>query len=93
MVGANNDIVDNYYTHVSLDSQREAIEAVSGTATVSPLQQKIDSVLSYINSLPEKHKSPFRVLAIWRCLMFELTRKSDTALSLIVFCNKIKRIF
>ena len=47
ILGIDSEIVDRYYTHVSEESQRKAVEAVSSRST--PIsQEKIDRVLNLL---------------------------------------------
>ena len=48
ILGANSEIVDKYYTHVSEESQKKAIAAISSRSTPSSSQEKIDRVLKLL---------------------------------------------
>jgi len=52
ILGANSDIVDQFYTHVGEDAQRAAIDAVSGSSNDAPLA-RIKRALDYISQIPE----------------------------------------
>jgi len=52
ILGANSDIVDEFYTHVGEDAQRAAVEAISGSGTSTP-SGRIKRALEYIASVPE----------------------------------------
>jgi len=47
ILGTNSEIADKYYTHVSEESQRKAIEAISSRPTTSS-REKIDRVLNLL---------------------------------------------
>ena len=55
ILGTRSDIADKYYTHVSEESQRKAIEAISSRTTTTS-QEKIDRVLKLL--MPEDGKQP-----------------------------------
>ena len=52
ILGANSEIVDEFYTHIGEDAQRAAVEAIAGSADSTPLA-KIKRALEYISSIPE----------------------------------------
>ena len=52
ILGANSDIIDQFYTHVGEDAQLKAIEAVSGTAGPSD-RARIEKALQYLQNLPD----------------------------------------
>ena len=52
ILGANSDIVDQFYTHVGEDAQRAAIDAVSGSSNNAPAA-RIKRALDYIASVPK----------------------------------------
>ena len=47
ILGANSDIIDQFYTHVGEDAQLKAIEAVSGTAGPSD-RARIEKALAWV---------------------------------------------
>ena len=47
ILGTNSEIADKYYTHVSEESQRKAVEVIGDRSTTSS-QEKIDRVLSLL---------------------------------------------
>ena len=51
ILGANSEIVDQFYTHVGEDAQRAAIEAIAGTSASTP-SGKIKRALEFIESIP-----------------------------------------
>ena len=56
ILGANSEIVDKYYTHVSEESPKKAIAAISSRSTPSSSQEKIDRVLKIL--MPEDGSQP-----------------------------------
>ena len=50
ILGANSEIVDQFYTHVGEDAQRAAIEAIAGSGNSTPAA-KIKRALEYIKSI------------------------------------------
>ena len=56
ILGTDSDIADKYYTHVSEESQRKAIEAIRNKSTTTSSQEKIDRVLKLL--MPEDSKQP-----------------------------------
>ena len=52
ILGANSEIVDEFYTHIGEDAQRAAVEAISGSAESTPVA-RIKRALEYISSIPE----------------------------------------
>ena len=52
ILGANSDIVDEFYTHVGEDAQRAAVEAISGSSASTP-SGRIKRALEYIASVSE----------------------------------------
>ena len=48
ILGTDSDIADKYYTHVSEESQKKAIAAISSRSTPSSSQEKIDRVLKLL---------------------------------------------
>ena len=55
ILGTNSEIADKYYTHVSEESQRKAVELISSRSTTTS-QEKIDRVLKLL--MPEAGKQP-----------------------------------
>ncbi len=53
ILGTDSDIADKYYTHVGEESQRKAIEAISGRISEKSPQDKIDEVLALLDAKPE----------------------------------------
>ena len=51
ILGANSEIVDEFYTHIGEEAQRAAVEAIAGS-TNTP-SAKIKRALEYISSIPE----------------------------------------
>ena len=47
ILGTNSEIADKYYTHVSAESQRKAVEVIGDRSTTSS-QEKIDRVLNLL---------------------------------------------
>ena len=70
IIGANSDIVDKHYTHIGEDAQEKAIATIYENfkephkANDITLQQKIDKVLSLINSLDVKPKLAIEIVRI-----------------------------
>ena len=56
ILGTDSDIADKYYTHVSEESQKKAIAAISSRSTPSSSQEKIDRVLKLL--MPEDGSQP-----------------------------------
>ncbi|MBN2642345.1 MAG: tyrosine-type recombinase/integrase [Victivallales bacterium] len=54
IIGANSEIVDKHYTHIGEEAQEKAIMAISGTYNTISDRERIDNVLTYINSCPER---------------------------------------
>ena len=52
ILGANSEIVDQFYTHIGDEAQRAAIDAISGSANDAPAV-RIRRALDYIASIPE----------------------------------------
>ena len=52
ILGANSEIVDEFYTHIGEDAQRYAVEAISGSAESTPVA-RIKRALEYIASITE----------------------------------------
>ena len=50
ILGANSEIVDQFYTHVGEDAQRAAIEAIAGSSNSTPVT-KIKRAIEYIESI------------------------------------------
>ena len=50
ILGANSEIIDEFYTHVGEDAQRAAVEAIAGTSASTP-SGKIKMALEYIDSI------------------------------------------
>ena len=50
ILGANSEVVDQFYTHIGEDAQRAAIEAIAGSADSTPAA-KINRALEYIESI------------------------------------------
>jgi len=50
ILGANSEVVDQFYTHIGEDAQRAAIEAIAGSADSTPAA-KIKRALEYIESI------------------------------------------
>jgi len=55
ILGADSDIIDQYYTHIGEDAQERAIQLISGTAT--SLKQRHEQALQYLASVPENEKT------------------------------------
>jgi len=53
ILGTDSDIADKYYTHVGDESQRKAIEAISGHSSEKSAQAKIDEVLTLLEDDPQ----------------------------------------
>ncbi len=53
ILGTESDIADKYYIHVGEESQRKAIEAISGRISEKSPQDKIDEVLALLDAKPE----------------------------------------
>jgi len=51
IVGADADVVGEYYTHVGTEAQQMAISAISGTIAVMTAQDKINSALKYLETI------------------------------------------
>jgi len=56
ILGTESDITDKYYTHVGDESQRKAIEAISGCSSEKSAQTRIDEVLALLDTAPEPNK-------------------------------------
>ena len=63
ILGADSEIIDQFYTHVGEDAQIKALEAITGKAVVSregKAEKKIQQILAYLDSLdnlsPELHQ-------------------------------------
>ena len=53
ILGTESEIADKYYIHVGEESQRKAIEAISGRISEKSPQDKINEVLALLDSTPE----------------------------------------
>ena len=56
ILGTESEIADKYYTHVGDESQRKAVEAIRGRGNEKSAQERIDEVLSLLDSNPEPTK-------------------------------------
>ena len=66
ILGANSEIIDEFYTHVGEDAQRAAVEAIAGTSASTP-SGKIKRALEYIDSI----KTPSEeLLTVKKILVF-----------------------
>ena len=63
ILGANSEIVDQFYTHVGDAAQRAAIEAIAGSANSTPAA-KIKRVLEYIESIPHPSEDILKIANI-----------------------------
>ena len=53
ILGTQSDIADKYYTHVGDAAQREAINAISGISSHDTLKERVQKVISLLDSKPE----------------------------------------
>ena len=56
ILGTDSEIADKYYTHVGEESQRKAIEAIRGRGGEKSAQERIDEVLTLLDSNPKPTK-------------------------------------
>jgi integrase len=56
ILGTESEIADKYYTHVGDESQRKAVEAIRGRGNDKSAQERIEEVLSLLDSNPEPTK-------------------------------------
>jgi integrase len=54
ILGADSDIIDQYYTHIGEDAQERAIQLISGNAT--SLKQRHEQALAYLEAVPDSGK-------------------------------------
>jgi integrase len=54
ILGADSDIIDQYYTHIGEDAQERAIQLISGNAT--SLKQRHEQALAYLEAVPDSEK-------------------------------------
>jgi integrase len=66
IVGADSDIIDQYYTHVGEAAQEQAIQLISGIGT--SIKQRYEQALQYLSSVPEAEKT-LRLREVERILL------------------------
>ena len=52
ILGADSDIIDQYYTHIGEDAQERAIQLISGNGM--PLKERHERALKYLDSIKQK---------------------------------------
>ena len=53
ILGTDSDIADKYYVHIGEDAQRSAIRAISGESSINTLKDRVQKVISLLDSKPE----------------------------------------
>ncbi|MBT4817917.1 MAG: tyrosine-type recombinase/integrase [Lentisphaerae bacterium] len=64
ILGADSDIIDQYYTHIGADAQERAIQLISGNG--SSISQRYEMALEYLDGLAEKSPETERIESILR---------------------------
>jgi len=55
ILGADSDIIDQYYTHIGEEAQEQAIQLISGNAT--SLKQRHEQALAYLEAVPDDERT------------------------------------
>lgn len=61
ILGADAEIIDNYYVHIGEEAQLKAIQAVSRSQSNDQIQDRVEEVLSYIDSLENKSEQTMKI--------------------------------